>query len=111
MAMTCLAICGINHQAKVMSVTVAFASGFRIATRFGELVSNESLSKEEDEEEEEEEEEEEAAAAAVDVLFFFPEMCMATGYKAESVRNARQINPQVSRRKRRAVRTMANMLL
>ena len=102
MAMTCLAICGINHQAKVMSVTVAFASGFRIATRFGELVSNESLSKEEEEEEE---------AAAVDVLFFSPEMCMATGYKAESVRNARQINPQVSRRKRRAVRTMANMLL
>ena len=85
-----------------MSVTVAFASGFRIATRFGELVSNESLSKEEEEEEE---------AAAVDVLFFSPEMCMATGYKAESVRNARQINPQVSRRKRRAVRTMANMLL
>ena len=84
-----------------MSVTVAFASGFRIATRFGELVSNESLSKEEEEEE----------AAAVDVLFFSPEMCMATGYKAESVRNARQINPQVSRRKRRAVRTMANMLL
>ena len=38
-------------------------------------------------------------------------MCMATGYKAESVRNARQINPQVSRRKPRAVRTMANMLL
>jgi microcompartment protein CcmL/EutN len=48
MAMTCLAICGINHQAKVMSVTVAFASGFRIATRFGELVSNESLSNEEE---------------------------------------------------------------
>ena len=56
MAMTCLAICGINHQAKVMSVTVAFASGFRIATRFGELVSNESLSKEEE---------------PVDVFFFF----------------------------------------
>jgi len=66
MAMTCLAICGINHQAKVMSVTVAFASGFRIATRFGELVSNESLSKEEE---------------PVDVFFFFfPEMCMANGY-------------------------------